>query len=181
MRTVSTLVLIGSFIGFIWAGHVPLMFMIFGIQVSSSAAKAHSQTCGRCLNKATCFASMRGCGHTLQAGSAQHSSSVGTCVAASQPPQHWSWRLSCAICYASKSCHENNSRAQAVLREAAAHLKTLCSWLPKPCEGDSAWDQGCVAACLDTVDCCGGHSVSSCAYCPAPIYVTCCASPCCSG
>ena len=33
IRTVSTFVLIGSFLGFIWAGHVPLMFMIFCIQV----------------------------------------------------------------------------------------------------------------------------------------------------
>ncbi len=33
VRTASTLVLIGSFFAFIWAGHVPLMLMIFGIQV----------------------------------------------------------------------------------------------------------------------------------------------------
>lgn len=33
VRTVSTFVLIGSFLGFIWGGHVPLMFMIFCIQV----------------------------------------------------------------------------------------------------------------------------------------------------
>ena len=32
VRTASTLVLIGSFFAFIWAGHVPLMLMIFGIQ-----------------------------------------------------------------------------------------------------------------------------------------------------
>ena len=33
IRTVSTFVLIGSFLGFIWSGHVPLMLMIFCIQV----------------------------------------------------------------------------------------------------------------------------------------------------
>ena len=66
VRTVSTLVLIGSFIGFIWAGHVPLMFMIFGIQVSSSETKAHSQTCGRCLSKATYFARMHSRAHTYK-------------------------------------------------------------------------------------------------------------------
>lgn len=32
IRTVSTFVLIGSFLGFIWSGHVPLMLMIFCIQ-----------------------------------------------------------------------------------------------------------------------------------------------------
>lgn len=37
IRTVSTFVLIGSFLGFVWAGHVPLMLMIFLIQVSSIA------------------------------------------------------------------------------------------------------------------------------------------------
>ena len=38
-RTVSTFVLIGSFLGFIWSGHVPLMFMIFCIQVSCTPAE----------------------------------------------------------------------------------------------------------------------------------------------
>lgn len=34
-RAVSTVVLIGSFIACVLAGHVPLMFMIFGIQVGT--------------------------------------------------------------------------------------------------------------------------------------------------
>lgn len=33
IRAVSTVILIGSFVGIIYLGHVLLMFMIFGIQV----------------------------------------------------------------------------------------------------------------------------------------------------
>ena len=32
IRAVSTVVLVGSFVGCVYAGHVPLMVMIFGIQ-----------------------------------------------------------------------------------------------------------------------------------------------------
>ena len=38
VRTISTFVLIASFFTIIWAGHVPLMFMVLGIQASRAAA-----------------------------------------------------------------------------------------------------------------------------------------------
>lgn len=33
IRTYSTIILIGGFIGFVCAGHVPLMFVVVGLQV----------------------------------------------------------------------------------------------------------------------------------------------------
>ena len=46
MRTVSTFVLIGSFLGIIWAGHVPLMFMILGIQTMMVKVRRSTGWCG---------------------------------------------------------------------------------------------------------------------------------------
>jgi ABC-type uncharacterized transport system fused permease/ATPase subunit len=36
VRFVSSIVLIASFLTIIWAGHVPLMFMVLGIQVGGA-------------------------------------------------------------------------------------------------------------------------------------------------
>ena len=48
VRTVSTFVLIGSFLGIIWAGHVPLMFMILGIQTMMVKVGGGGEGGGEC-------------------------------------------------------------------------------------------------------------------------------------
>ncbi len=42
VRTKSTVAMIGGFIAIIYAGHVPLMFLIFAIQVPSGAVPRRS-------------------------------------------------------------------------------------------------------------------------------------------
>lgn len=43
IRAVSTVVLVGSFVGCVYAGHVPLMVMIFGIQAFPLEHALHSE------------------------------------------------------------------------------------------------------------------------------------------
>lgn len=55
IRFVSSIVLIASFLAIIWAGHVPLMFMILGIQVRPGLFARHGDAGRGPVQSAACM------------------------------------------------------------------------------------------------------------------------------